>query len=105
MAPVATVLVLAAIGVVGVLSTFEIKGAVMSAAQDVVDQVTAQVEKSKSEVLAKIAELEAREPSVDFSALKASVQGLDDIVPDAVVEPPVEEPVVVPDVPVEEPTV
>jgi hypothetical protein len=94
MSPVATALVLAAIAAVGVLSTHELKGVIVSAAQDVVDQVTAQVLKAKEEVLAKIAELEAAAAAgevLDFTALKDAVQSVDDIVPDAPVEPPVEE--------------
>lgn len=75
----------------------------MSAAQDVVDQVTEQLTKAKGEVLAKIAELEdavAAGQTPDFTALKAAAQGLDDVVPDAPAEePPAEEP------PVEEPPV
>ena len=60
----------------------------MSAAQDTVDQITAQVLKSKAEVLGKIADLEAQVAAgeaPDFAELKAAVQGVDDIVADVVV--------------------
>lgn len=55
-------------------------------------EVAAQVEKAKAEITAKIADLETAignagntTPEVDaaLAALKASVQGVDDIVPDA----------------------
>ncbi|WP_196249889.1 hypothetical protein [Rhodococcoides fascians] len=65
----------------------------MSAAQDTVDQLTAQVTKTKDEVLGKIADLEAQVAAgetPDFTELKAAIQGVDDIVPDAV--DPVETP-------------
>jgi hypothetical protein len=68
-----------------------IKEVVMGAAQDVVDQVTAQLGKAKDEVLAKIADLEAQVAAgetPDFTALKEAAQGLDDVVPDPVVEEP-----------------
>lgn len=95
MSPVATALVLAAIAAVGVLSTHELKGVIVSAVQDAVDSITAQVLKSKDEVLGKIAELEAAVAAgevPDFTALKAAVQSVDDIVADAPVEevPPAE---------------
>ena len=60
----------------------------MSAVQDAVDSVVAQLGKAKAEILTAIAELEAREPNVDLSALTAAAQGLDDVVPDPVVEEP-----------------
>jgi hypothetical protein len=61
---------------------------IMSAAQDTVDQLTAQVLKSKDEVLGKIADLEAQVAAgeaPDFTELKAAVQGVDDVVADVVV--------------------
>lgn len=69
----------------------EMKETLMSVSQDTVDQITAQVEKSKSEVLGKIADLEqqvADGQAPDFTALKAAVQGVDDIVPDVTPEEP-----------------
>lgn len=93
--PLAFALLLAAVLAVGVLSTYELKGVLVSAVQDVVDSITAQVLKSKGEVLAKIAELEAAVAAgevPDFTALKEAVQSVDDIVADAPVEevPPAE---------------
>lgn len=61
----------------------------MSEAQDAVDALTAQVVKSREEVLGKIAELEAAVAAgevPDFTALKEAVQSVDDIVADAPVE-------------------
>lgn len=61
------------------------------AAQDTVDQLTAQVLKSKEEVLGKISDLEAQVAAgetPDFTELKAAVQGVDDLVPDAPVDTP-----------------
>lgn len=63
------------------------------AAQDTVDQLTAQVLKSKEEVLGKISDLEAQVAAgetPDFTELKAAVQGVDDIVADVPAEPVVE---------------
>lgn len=71
----------------------QLKGAIMSEAQNAVDAVVAQLDKAKAEISAQIAELESREPAVDLSALKAAAQSLDDVVVDVPVEePPVEEP-------------
>lgn len=71
--------------------------------QDQVDALTAQVAKITAEVTAKqdallahLADVEAQlaaagaAEDVDLSALKTAIQNLDDINPDAVVEPPVE---------------
>lgn len=77
----------------GAASIIYLRRLIMSAAQDTVDQLTAQVLKSKDEVLGKISELEAQVAAgetPDFTALKAAVQGVDDIVADVVVP---EEPV------------
>ena len=66
------------------------------AAQDTVDQLTAQVLKSKEEVLGKISDLEAQVAAgetLDFTELKAAVQGVDDIVADVVVPSEPEVPV------------
>lgn len=58
----------------------------MGAVQDAVDQITAQLDKAKGEVVKAIADLEAavaagETPNLD--ALKAAAQALDDVVPDA----------------------
>lgn len=69
----------------------------MSEVQDAVDAVVVQLVSAKEEILAEIAALEAQEPSIDLSALKAAAQALDDVV--------VDEPLVVEEVeevPVEE---
>lgn len=81
------------------------KELIMSAAQDTVDQLTAQVLKSKDEVLGKIADLEARVAAgetPDFTELKAAVQGVDDVVADVVVPAEPEVPVETPAEPVDE---
>lgn len=77
--------------------------------QDSVNAVVAQLGKAKSEIVAKIADVQAQLDAasvpveqVDLSALTAAAQALDDIVPD-VVEPVVEP--VVEEVVVEEPPV
>lgn len=73
---------------------------IMAALKDLATQLVAlndQVQKSRTEVLAKIAELEAALSNVELPAdaqaalesLKASVQAVDDVVPDAAPEPPV----------------
>lgn len=62
----------------------------MSEVQDAVDAVVAQIGKAKDEIVAEIAALEAREPSVDLSGLKAAAQALDDLNPDPA--PPVDVP-------------
>ena len=59
----------------------------MSEIQDAVDAVVTQLAKASEEIKAEIAALEAREPSVDLTALKAAAQTLDDIVPDAPAAP------------------
>lgn len=72
-------------------------------AQDTINEITTQLAKSGTEIVGKIADLEAAVAAgetPDFTELKAAAQSLDDIVPDAVVveppvepvEPPVEEP-------------
>ena len=70
-----------------------LKGTIMSAAQDAVDQITLQLGKAKDEIIAKVADLETQieaGETPDLTALKAAAQALDDVVPD-VVEPPTEE--------------
>lgn len=75
----------------------------MGAVQDTVNQIADQLAKAKTEIVTKIADLEAQiaaGETPDLEPLKALAQSLDDVVPDAPVEePPVEEP------PVEEPPV
>lgn len=64
----------------------ELKGLIMSVSQDTVDQITAQVTKSKDEIVARVADLEqqvADGQAPDFTALKAAVQGVDDLNADA----------------------
>lgn len=66
-------------------------GVTLSDVQASVDSITEQVLKSRLEVLAKIAELEAAAAAgevVDFTELKAAVQSVDDIVADVVVADP-----------------
>lgn len=75
-----------------VFIAYLVKEFLMGAVQDAVDAVVAQINKAQAEILAQIAALEAREPSVDLTALKAAAQALDDINPDVVEEPPVEPP-------------
>lgn len=63
---------------------------IMGAIQDAVDQIAAQLAKSKAEVVATIADLEAKiaaGETPDLTALKAAAQALDDVIPDAPVEP------------------
>lgn len=70
---------------------------IVSEVQDAVDAVVVQLVSAKEEILAEIAALEAQEPSIDLSALKAAAQALEDVV--------VDEPLVVEEVeevPVEE---
>jgi hypothetical protein len=72
------------------LTKREIKEIIMTASQNVVDQLTAQLGKVKTELLDKLASLEAQVAageSPDFGPLTSAVQALDDIVPDA---PPAE---------------
>lgn len=74
------------------LTRKQFKELLMSAAQDVIDQLTAQLDKAKTEILGKIADLEAQVAAgetPDFTALRAAAQALDDVVLD---EPPAEEP-------------
>lgn len=59
---------------------------IMGAIQDAVDQIAAQLAKSKAEVVATIADLEANiaaGETPDLTALKAAAQALDDVIPDA----------------------
>lgn len=75
-----------AVAAITILATRHIKEIIMSEAQDVVDQITAQLDKVGGEITSKIADLEAQVAAgeaPDFTALKAAAQKLDDIVPDA----------------------
>lgn len=65
-----------------------LEGVIMSEVQAAVDATVAQLGKARDEIVAVIAELQAREPSVDLSALQKIAQVLDDVVPDAPVEVP-----------------
>lgn len=84
--------IITALEVTAFFIIYRIERFTMSEVQDAVDALTAQVLKSRDEVLTEIASLEAQvangvEP--DFTALKAAVQSVDDIVPDpAPVEAP-----------------
>lgn len=84
--------IIAAVALIALFTIRRLEEIIMSATQDAVDAIVAQLGKASDEIKAQIAELEAREPSVDLTALKAAAQSLDDIVPDAPVEdtPPVE---------------
>ena len=65
-------------------------------AQDTVDQIVAQLGKVKTELVGKIADLEAQVAAgetPDLSELSAIVDSIDAIVPDPVVEPEPETPV------------
>lgn len=69
------------------------KGVFMSAVQEAVDAIVAQLAKVQGEVVGEIAKLEeaiAAGVAPDLTALKAAADALDAIVPDAVVEEPVE---------------
>lgn len=62
---------------------------IMSEQQEQIDALAAQLAKAKTEIIAKIddlqAQIDAGEP-VDLTALKAAVQGIDDLNPDAIEE-------------------
>ncbi len=75
---------------------------IMSAADDAVQAVTAQLSKAKGEIDAEVTKLTEAGVSADsLAGLQAISQGLDDLNPDVVPEPepetPVEEPVVEPE--------
>jgi len=66
-------------------------------AQEDINAVVTQLGKAKDEIVAKIADVQAQldaanvpAEQVDLTALNAAAQALDDIVPDAVVDAPVE---------------
>lgn len=81
---------IASLALIALFTIKRLEGIIMSASQDAVDAVVAQLGKATDEIKAEIAALEAREPSVDLSALKTAAQALDDIVPDAPVDTPAE---------------
>ncbi|MCV7354483.1 hypothetical protein [Mycolicibacterium fluoranthenivorans] len=71
----------------------QIKEIAMSATQDAVDAIAAQLTRAKDEISSEITKLEeqvAQGQAPDLTALKAAAQALDDVVPDAPVEQPVE---------------
>lgn len=73
----------------------EIDKVVPMSVQNAVDTVVAQIRKGTTEVVAKIADLQAKVDAgeaVDLSELAAAAQALDDIVPDVPVEVPDEVP-------------
>lgn len=85
------------------------KGFAMTTSQDAVNAVVAQVRKGTAEVVGKIAALQAQVDAgvpteqLDLTELSAAAQALDDIVPDAVVDPAPVDPVDVPvDVPADD---
>lgn len=63
---------------------------IMTEQQAQIDDLAAQLAKAKTEIIAKIddlqAQIDAGEP-VDLTALKAAVQGIDDLNPDAIEDP------------------
>lgn len=68
---------------------YMVEGVVMSAAQDLVNQIADQLGKAKDEIVGEISRLTAAASAgeqVDLTALQGLAQGLDDIVPDAVDE-------------------
>lgn len=70
-----------------------IKDAIMSASQDAVDAVVAQLTKARDEIVAEVANLEAQVAAgqaPDLTALKAIAQSLDDLNADAPAEPAAE---------------
>lgn len=70
-----------------VITRKELKGIIVGAVQDAVDQITAQLDKAKNEILNEIAALEAQiaaGETPDLTALTAAAQALDDVVPDTV---------------------
>lgn len=78
--------IVTALALTALLIIKRLEGTIMSTAQEAVDAVVAQLVHASDEIKAEIAALEAREPSVDLTALKTAAQSLDDIVPDAPVE-------------------
>jgi hypothetical protein len=67
------------------IERIELKELLMGAVQDVIDQITEQLDKAKTEILTKVADLEtqvAAGETPDLEPLKAAAQGLDDIVVD-----------------------
>lgn len=79
--------------------TTQLKEIAMTATQDIVDAVVAQLGKAKGEIIAKLTDLQGQldaagvSEQVDLSPLVQIAQSLDDIVPDAPAEEPADEPV------------
>ena len=68
---------------------YKFEGVVMSAAQDLVNEIANQLSKARDEIVGEIDKLKAAAAAgeaVDLAALKGLAQSLDDIVPDAVDE-------------------
>jgi len=77
--------ILAGITAATLHQTRHLKEAIMSAQQEAVDAIVAQLDKAQSEILSAIDDLEAQidagQPA-DLTALKAAAQSLDDLNPD-----------------------
>lgn len=76
-----------------IITATELRSIIVGAVQDAIDTITTQLGKAKDEILDKIADLEAAiaaGETPDLGPLVAAAQALDDVVPDAVPEPPVE---------------
>lgn len=77
-------------------ATHHLEGLINVSTQDTINAVVAQLGKAKDEILSKVADLNAQieaagvAEQVDTSELTAAAQALDDIVPDAVTDAPVE---------------
>lgn len=87
-----------------IITTRQLKEILMTATQDTINAITAQLGKAKDEILGEISNLEAQVAAgqaPDLTALKAAADALDGIVPDAPVVP---EPGDGGETPVEEPT-
>lgn len=84
---------------VGRRGIYQMEERIMSAIDDLLNDVSDQLGKAKDEILAEIDSLEAalaenQPPSQDtIDRLRAAAQALDDVVPDVPSEPPVEPPV------------
>jgi len=64
-------------------ATLELLQEEVMATQADIDAVVTELNDAAEEILAKIAELEAREPQLDLSALRGAADRLRDVVPDA----------------------
>lgn len=68
-------------------------GDLMGVVQDAVDAIVVKLDKAKTEIVNEIEALKAQiaaGETPDLTALTAAAQSLDDVVPDVIVEPPVE---------------